>query len=58
MTAQKMHLQAIRFDAESNRLEILDQLLLPHTTKYERIQTVDDGWRAIREMKANHYPDQ
>uniref|UniRef100_H2YIR7 Methylthioribose-1-phosphate isomerase n=1 Tax=Ciona savignyi TaxID=51511 RepID=H2YIR7_CIOSA len=44
-----MTLQSIRY--ECGELSILDQLLLPHETAYERIGCVEDGWKAIRSMK-------
>jgi methylthioribose-1-phosphate isomerase len=33
-----------------NSLEILDQLLLPETSEYIKILSVEDGWQAIRKM--------
>ena len=45
----KMSLLAIKY--ERGQLEILNQLLLPHESIYEEIQSVEDGWGAIRSMK-------
>lgn len=45
----KMSLLAIKY--ERGKLEILNQLLLPHESIYEEIQSVEDGWGAIRSMK-------
>eukprot|EP00058_Branchiostoma_floridae_P005121 XP_002590609.1 hypothetical protein BRAFLDRAFT_83750 [Branchiostoma floridae] len=45
-----MSLQAIRY--KRGELQLLNQLLLPDRTEYEDIKTVEDGWRAIKEMKA------
>ena len=48
-TACRMTLEAIRYS--DGRLEILNQLLLPSRTEYERVRSVEDAWTAIREMK-------
>lgn len=45
----RMALEAIRYDGKS--LAILNQLLLPLQSVYERLQTVEDAWSAIRSMK-------
>lgn len=47
-------LQAIKY-SEGN-LEILDQLQLPYVEKYIPIQTAEDGWHAIKEMKVRGAP--
>ena len=44
-----MSLEAIKF--KNGKLEILDQLKLPFITEYIPIETVQDGWVAINEMK-------
>lgn len=44
-----MTLQAIIWD--NGRLEILDQTLLPETTRSILISGVEDGWRAINKMQ-------
>ena len=44
-----MTLEAIRYDGK--RLEVLNQLLLPSKCIYEEIQTVEDAWNAIKQMK-------
>jgi len=44
-----MVLEAIKY--QRGELKILNQLLLPHESKYEAIKSVDDGWNAIRQMK-------
>ena len=44
-----MTLEAIKYDG--GRLEILDQLLLPDKSLYERITSVEKAWEAIRTMK-------
>ena len=42
-------LEAIRY--KDGVLEILDQLLLPSQTKYERVKSVEDAWKVIRTMR-------
>lgn len=42
-------LEAIKYDGK--RLSILNQLLLPSISEYEAIETVEDAWEAIRNMK-------
>ena len=42
-------MESIRF--RDGKFEIINQLLLPHETVFEEIKTVEDGWKAIREMK-------
>ena len=37
-------------------LQVLDQLKLPLTTEYVRIATIQDAWRAIREMQVRGAP--
>lgn len=44
-----MTLQAIKYNYGS--LKILDQLLLPHQTKYIDVNDVNDGWEAIKKMQ-------
>ena len=45
----RMTLEAIKYD--KGRLEILNQLLLPAQSVYERITSVQEAWKAIRSMK-------
>jgi len=49
-----MTLEAIRYRRGS--LSILDQLLLPLESKYVQINSVRDGWDAIRQMKVRGAP--
>ena len=44
-----MTLEAIRYS--DGKLEILNQLLLPMESVWEKVETVEDGWQAIRTMK-------
>ena len=44
-----MTLEAIRYDG--GRLEILNQLLLPASSVYEHITSVEEAWEAIKTMK-------
>ncbi|XP_065072148.1 methylthioribose-1-phosphate isomerase-like [Rhopilema esculentum] len=47
-------LEAIKY--ENGKLHILDQLLLPLQSVFEEIKSVEDGWRAIKEMKIRGAP--
>lgn len=49
-------LVAIKFDKASKRLEILDQLLLPYSTKYLQIQSIEDAFQAIKLMQVRGAP--
>lgn len=49
-------LVAIKFDKESKRLDILDQLLLPYSTKYIQIKTIQDAFEAIKLMQVRGAP--
>lgn len=47
-------LQAIKYS--KGNLEILDQLQLPFVETYIPIQTTEDGWHAIKDMKVRGAP--
>ncbi|KAL8562321.1 hypothetical protein ACOMHN_037277 [Nucella lapillus] len=49
-----MTLQAIKY--KQGQLEILDQLLLPDTSKYIPITGTEDGWQAIKKMQVRGAP--
>lgn len=49
-----MTLQAIKY--ERGRLDILDQLLLPDTSRYVPIKDTEDGWQAIKKMQVRGAP--
>lgn len=49
-------LQAIKFDKERVSLEILDQLLLPYSTHYIKINTIEDAFKAIKSMQVRGAP--
>jgi methylthioribose-1-phosphate isomerase len=50
-------LEAIRYTNDGQpRLEILDQLQLPHKSHYDAILTAEDGWQAIRHMRTRGAP--
>lgn len=54
-----MSLEAIKFDRsipKSVSVQILDQLLLPFTTKYIPIHTIDDGFGVIKSMQVRGAP--
>ena len=44
-------LEAIVYDGVGPRLQVLNQLRLPHEHVYEEVRTVEDGWEQIRDMK-------
>jgi methylthioribose-1-phosphate isomerase len=50
-------LEAIRYtNLGKPKLEILDQLQLPHASHYDPILTAEDGWQAIRQMRTRGAP--
>jgi len=49
-----MVLEAIRY--QPGRLDILDQLQLPHTTHYDAITSASDAWQAIKSMRTRGAP--
>jgi len=50
----RMVLQAIKYSR--GRLEILDQLKLPHSEEYDHIYSAADAWHAIKEMRTRGAP--
>lgn len=48
-----MTLEAIKYS--NGKLQLLDQLKLPHETTYLDIESVQDGWNAIHKMNVTHY---
>lgn len=54
--ASEKTLQAIKFDKESKKLQILDQLVLPYSTTYINIETVQDAYNAIKLMQVRGAP--
>ncbi|ABN64783.2 translation initiation factor [Scheffersomyces stipitis CBS 6054] len=56
MASTAKTLQAIKFDKENISLQILDQLLLPYTTHYLDIKTIEDAFSAIRLMQVRGAP--
>lgn len=46
-------LTSIKVDGD--KLEIVNQLLLPHVTEYVEINSVEDAFDAIKTMKACHF---
>ena len=48
-----MTLEAIKYSKAKGTLKILNQLLLPHASVYEKIVSLEDGWNAIKEMKVS-----
>lgn len=49
-----MVLQAIRY--KPGRLQILNQLKLPHQEEYDEIRSAEDGWHAIKDMRTRGAP--
>lgn len=49
-----MVLEAIRY--VPGRLQILNQLKLPHQEEYDEIRGSEDGWHAIRDMRTRGAP--
>ncbi|KAK6465121.1 Methylthioribose-1-phosphate isomerase [Scheffersomyces coipomensis] len=49
-------LQAIKFDKVSTTLEILDQLLLPYSTSYISIKSIENAFQAIKLMQVRGAP--
>jgi methylthioribose-1-phosphate isomerase len=37
-----------------DRIEIIDQLLLPHTQEWIEIDTIEKAYEAIKSMKVHH----
>lgn len=56
MTTEGKTLQAIKFDRKAISLEILDQLLIPYSTKYISIRTIEDAFQAIKLMQVRGAP--
>ncbi len=55
MAAERDNLRSLIFkvkDGEAS-LSVLDQLLLPHETKYVPVNNVEDAWDAVRQATAN-----
>ncbi|KAH9878559.1 S-methyl-5-thioribose-1-phosphate isomerase [Plenodomus lingam] len=53
-TSSKMVLQAIKYSR--GRLEILDQLKLPHSEEYDSMYSSTDAWHAIKDMRTRGAP--
>ncbi|XP_068223709.1 methylthioribose-1-phosphate isomerase [Palaemon carinicauda] len=49
-----MSLEAIRW--KENKLEVLDQLLLPTSTEYIHVTNVEGGWQVINKMQVRGAP--
>jgi methylthioribose-1-phosphate isomerase len=47
-------LEAIKY--ENGELYVLNQLLLPHVTHFDKVYTIQDGHAAIKEMKTRGAP--
>lgn len=54
-----MSLEAIKFDRSNKKnvsVRVLDQLLLPYTTKYLPVYTIDDGYAVLKSMQVRGAP--
>lgn len=49
-------LEAIRFNKNDVSLQILDQLVLPYSTSYLQIESIDDAYSAIKLMQVRGAP--
>lgn len=49
-------LEAIKFNKDEIKLQILDQLLLPYKTEYIQITNIEDAYSAIKLMKVRGAP--
>lgn len=47
-------LQAIKFSTDEGTLEVLDQLMLPHSMNYLKIACVEDAWNVINKMQVGN----
>ncbi len=57
MTSPHHHsLQSILYDAETPRLRVLDQLLLPTRTEYIEVRNSREGWDTIKTMRVRGAP--
>ncbi len=57
MTSPRQHsLRSIFYDAETPRLRVLNQLLLPTRTEYIDVRDSREGWDIIRTMKVRGAP--
>ncbi|RCK54884.1 Methylthioribose-1-phosphate isomerase [Candida viswanathii] len=56
MTTQARTLEAIKFDRQNIKLDILNQLLLPYSTTYIPITTIEDAFQTIKLMQVRGAP--
>lgn len=56
MNNQTKTLEAIKFDRDNIKLEILNQLVLPYATTYIPITTIEDAFNAIKSMQVRGAP--
>ncbi|RCK66621.1 Methylthioribose-1-phosphate isomerase [Candida viswanathii] len=56
MSTQAKTLEAIKFDRQNIKLDILNQLLLPYSTAYISITTIEDAFQAIKLMQVRGAP--
>uniref|UniRef100_A0A915E4L0 S-methyl-5-thioribose-1-phosphate isomerase n=1 Tax=Ditylenchus dipsaci TaxID=166011 RepID=A0A915E4L0_9BILA len=56
ITDDKLELISHLFDREKFTLKVLDQLLLPHSTQYIDVESVEDGYDVIKKMQVRGAP--
>ncbi|CCG21698.1 Mri1 protein [Candida orthopsilosis Co 90-125] len=56
MSDQTKTLQAIKFDRDNIKLDILNQLVLPYATTYIPITTIGDAFNSIKSMQVRGAP--
>ena len=49
-TGDNLRSLIFKFEDGKASLSVLDQLLLPHETKYVPVNDVNDAWDAVRQM--------
>ncbi len=53
---EQLSLRSVFYDAETPRLRVLNQLLLPSRTEYIDVRDSREGWETIRTMKLRGAP--
>ena len=44
-------LLSLKYDKAANTLEVLDQLVIPHDTRYVPVTNSEEAWAVIRKMQ-------
>ena len=56
MSNNVLNFQSVRLDEDKNVLVILDQTVLPNSTHYLELETVEDVWDAICKLQVRGAP--